>query len=283
MGYKMTIYRFKDILQKSRDIKKEVESNYDFTVTVKWVYYISKALLQPNKNFNGISIKDPVKPSGTHISRQIAKTDYLDMCKRVVKYVEKNHQIPNNVSYKTYKVNIRLFTYIVAYLLVHYVDDKQYKSKVNVNTKYFVKPTESPNKVLTYFKEKTGINLKYIDDFCDWCKNKVTYEFYFDDKKSNKEVIDSKAGNCTDLTQLGVNIAEGLGYEWKAIHVKCNQSGTGHIYPMFRKKGVNNGNWFIRDVACIADESRYCVWCEAGNGGAQIAVNPSWFTSNLRR
>ena len=76
-----------------------------------------------------------------------------------------------------------------------------------------------------------------------------------------------------------INMAEALGYEWKVYHVRCNQSGTGHVYGMFKR----DGDWFIRDIACIADESRYCVWCEAGNGGSLIATNPSWFLSNLRR
>ena len=76
-----------------------------------------------------------------------------------------------------------------------------------------------------------------------------------------------------------INMAAALGYEWKVYHVRCNQSGTGHVYGMFKR----DGDWFIRDIACIADESRYCVWCEAGNGGSLIAVTPNWFLENLRR
>lgn len=280
----MSVYSYKKIVDNARFIKRQVENEYDYTLTDNWVYYVCKALLKPHTDIKGIGIKTlRDKTAGTHISRQVKKDDYLDMCRRVVQYVENNRQIPATVKYGKYWVNIRLFNYICCYLLVHYDKEGRLKNQVNINSKYFVKPTEPSNKVLAYFKEKTGINLKYIDDFCDWCKNKVTYEFYFDDKKSNKEVIDSKAGNCTDLTQLAVNIGVGLGYEWKAIHVKCNQSGTGHIYPMFRKKGVNNGNWFIRDVACIASESRYCIWCEAESGGSLLDVNPSWFLESLHK
>ena len=80
-----------------------------------------------------------------------------------------------------------------------------------------------------------------------------------------------------------INIAEELDYEWKVIHTQCRQSGTGHVYGMFRKPNVNNGEWFIRDISCIADESRYCVWCEVPDGGYKLAENPSWFLENLRR
>ena len=83
---------------------------------------------------------------------------------------------------------------------------------------------------------------------------------------------------CT-LKQFLITRAEALGYKWEVYHVKCNKSGTGHVYGRFKK----SGDWFVRDIACIADESRYCVWCEAGNGGTLIAKNPVWFLQNLRR
>lgn len=279
----MTLYKYKDIVANARTIKKQVESDYDFTLTPNWVYYFCKALIKPKTDINGFGIAKPSKPTGDHISRQIKKADYLDMCKRIVAYVEKNKRIPNYVTYKNIRVNIRLWCYVSAYLLVHYVDDKALKTAVNVNSKYFIKPTENKNTVFTKWINTFKFTPKYIDDVCDYILKHFTYLFYYDDEKSNAEVISSKSGNCTDLLQMLVNMAEALGYEWKVYHVSCNQSGTGHVYGMFRKAGVNNGNWFIRDIACIADESRYCVWCEAGNGGSLIAVNPSWFLSNLRR
>ena len=277
----MSVYKYKDILAKAKGIKDSVEKNYDFIVTAKWSYYIAKALLQPNKDFNGIGFKEASKPNGTYISQYIPKKDYLDMCTRLVKYVEKNKQLPNNVAWRSYKVDIRLFTYIISYLLVHYDAEKKLKSKVNVSSKYFVKPTETTNVVYDYFVKQTGLKPKYLDDVCDWVRDKVTYQFYFDDQKSNKQVIDSKAGNCTDLLQFLVNMAKALGYDFEVIHTQCKQSGTGHVYGRFKKK--TSSEWIVRDIACIADESRYCVWCEVPNGGYLLSKNPSWFMENLNR
>jgi hypothetical protein len=79
---------------------------------------------------------------------------------------------------------------------------------------------------------------------------------------------------------MAVNMAKALGYEWEVIHTECRQSGTGHVYPRFRK----GGEWFTRDVACIADESTYCVWCDVEDGrGYLLAKNPSWLLENLNR
>lgn len=278
----MTLYTYKKIVANARTIKKQVENEYDYTLTDNWVYYLCKALIKPNKDVNGFGIAKPNKPSGDYISRGINKTNYLDMCNRVCKFVENNKKIPNYVTYKNIRVNIRLWCYITAYLLVHYVDDKGLKSVVNVNSKYFVKPTESKNAVFDYFVKKTGYTPKSIDDFCNYVLKHYTYEYYYDDRKSNKEVIDSRAGNCTDLSQLAVNMGEALGYEWEAIHTRCNVSGAGHIYTRFKRKGSSVG-WFTRDCACISDESRFCVWCDVNDGGSLIAKNPYWFLSNLHR
>ena len=272
-------YTYKTIVTKSKEIKKNVETDYKLGVTAKWSYYIAKAILTPNKDVKKFTFNKASHPTGTHLSRQITKDDYLNMAKRLVDYVERKRALPNYITYKSYKVRTRLYTYMFAKILVYYNQHGQLPKYVDINSKAFTKPTETGNEVYDYFVKKTGLKPKMIDDVCDWVKNKVEYEFYFDDHKSNKEVIDSKSGNCTDLLQFLINIAEALGYKWEVYHVKCNKSGTGHVYGRFKK----SGDWFVRDIACIADESRYCVWCEAGNGGTLIAKNPVWFLANLNR
>ena len=167
-----------------------------------------------------------------------------------------------------------------AKILVSYHKNNKLPDTVNVNNKAFTKPTETKNEVYNHWVDKFGFKPKYIDDVCDYILKHFTYQFYFDDHKSNKEVINTKSGNCTDLSQMLSNMAEALGYEWKCIHTQCRQSGTGHVYLKLRK----GGDWFVRDVACIADESRYCVWCDVDNGkGYKIAENPSWWMANRNR
>ena len=275
--------KYTDILQSAYAIKNSVEKEYELGKSPKWSYYFAKCILNGKKDIPDTKFYNAEKNTGNNLSRQVKQYLYTDMAKRFTSYVEKNHQLPNNIAIKDKKMRVTDYTYMFANILVYYSKNKKLPAYVDVNSKAFVKPTEPANEFLAYFEKTTGIDLTCIDDFCDWCRDEVTYEFYYDDHKSNKQVIDSKAGNCTDLAQVAVNIGEGLDYEWKAHHVQCNQSGTGHIYPLFRKAGVNGGNWFVRDVACISDESRYCIWCEAGNGGSLLAVNPYWFIQNLHR
>lgn len=281
----MTKITYKTIIAKAKEIRQNVDKNQELGVASIWSYYIAKTILNHKRDVEKVNVQPAVKSNGDYLSRQIYYTSYKDMAERLCGYVENNkeHRLPNYISYKTFKVKVSLYTLMFADILISYEKNGELPDKININSKDFVKETEPSNEVLAYFQKKTGLKLKYIDDFCDYIKAHYNYEFYFDDRKSNKQVIDSRAGNCTDLSQLAVNIAEGLGYEWKAIHTRCNRSGTGHIYPMFRKKGVNGGDWFIRDVACISDENRYCVWCKVGDGGSLIATNPQWFLQNKNR
>ena len=280
---KMAAYTYKKILEKAKECTTNVKENYKLGINSKWSYYFAKAVITPKKDIKKIEVNDAPNPTGTKISRTASKADYMDIAKRYVKYVEndKKHRLPNYVTYGNHKIRPRLATLVFAKILVSYSKNDKYPDTVNINSKAFTKPVETGNKVYDHFVEKTGYKPKNLDDVCNWVLKYVKYLFYFDDVKSNFEVIDSKSGNCTDLLQFLINMAEALGYDWEVIHTKCKQSGTGHVYGRFKKKGTSN--WFTRDIACIADESRYCIWCEVPNGGNLLAKNPNWFLANLRR
>jgi hypothetical protein len=276
----MTNYKWKDIIKQAQKCKKNVETEYRLGMNSRWAYYFSKAIMTVNTDVKKINFTETTKPIGNNISNQIYKKDYFDMCKRLIKYVETHKQMPNYITYKNYKVLPRLATYMFSRILVYYNKNGAFPKYANINSKCFTKPTETGNAVFDYWVKKFGFKPTCIDDVCDYIRDHFEYEFYFDDYKSNQQVIDSKAGNCVDLTQMAVNMAKALGYEWEVIHTECRQSGTGHVYPRFRK----GGEWFTRDVACIADESTYCVWCDVEDGrGYLLAKNPSWLLENLNR
>lgn len=273
------VYTYKTILAKAKDIKKGVEKEYTLVASTP-VYYIVKAILNHKKEVTKIEVKLAKSNDGDYFSRQIYKSTYLDMAKRLIRYVEQHNQLPNYITdNKGKKMKVSDYVYMFSRILVYYDEHGKLPSYANVTSKSFVKPTETGNTVFDYWVKKFGFKPTCIDDVCDYILKHFKYEFYFDDYKTNKQVIDSKAGNCTDLSQMVVNMAIAMGYEWEIIHTRCNQSGTGHVYPRFRKGGA----WFTRDVACMADESSYCIWCEVPNYGSLIAKTPNWWKQNLNR
>ena len=277
----MTEYTYKQVLGVAKACQANIKKEYKLGVTSKWSYFFAKAILQPNKVYNQFNYPASPQPHGDYLSRQISISDCLDCCKRLVKYVETNKRMPNYIAWKNFKISPALFTEVLSRVLIYLDTHKTLPKYANINSKVFKEETETTNTVYDYFVKKTGIKPKMLDDVCDWVIKKVNYQFYFDDQKSNKEVIDSRSGNCTDLLQFLVNMAIALGYDYEVIHTQCKVSGTGHVYGRFKKKGTND--WFVRDIACISDESRYCVWCEVPNKGNLLAKNPQWFLNNLNR
>ena len=276
----MSSITYETIIDVAWKIQLGIMKQHKLVESTKWDYYMAKAILQRHTAIKKINVNKATNiDKGNYFSRQIKRSVYLDMVTRLIAYTESHNTIPNTIRIGDKLMGVKDFTNMFSAILVYYSKHGELPKTVNVNSKAFVKPTEDKNTVFTKWVNTFKFTPEYIDDVCDYIRDHFNYQFYFDDQKSNNEVIETKSGNCTDLLQMLINMAEALGYEWKVYHVRCNQSGTGHVYGMFKR----DGDWFIRDIACIADESRYCVWCEAGNGGSLIAVTPNWFLENLRR
>lgn len=275
----MTNYSYATILKNAKTCKTSVEKKYTIGVSSKWAYYFAKSIVAPKKDIKKFTFNTASNPTGTNISRQIVKADYIDIAKRLIKYVETKRALPNYITYKSFKIRTRVYVYMFAKIVVYYGEHNQLPNYVSISSKAFTKPTETTDEVYNYFVKKTGKKFATIDDFLEYVKSHWHYEYYFDDKKSNKEVIDEKGGNCTDLTQMASHMAEAMGYEWKCIHVKCRQSGTGHVFNKFRKKG--SSSWFTRDIASVADGGAITsVWCE---NGYLLGENPQWWLANRNR
>ena len=276
----MTVMTYGDIVRKAKQIKQNVEKHYELGDSPKWSYYFAMTILNQKKNIPVKKFQIMKKNTGNNFSRQIKKADYVDMAKRFTKYVEYNKRLPNNIKCRDKLMRVTDYTYMFAWIVVFYDVKNKLPSVAPVNSKLFIKPTEPSNKVFDLWVKTFGFKPTCIDDACDYIRDHFNYEYYYDDHKSNAEVITDKAGNCTDLTQMLSNIADQLGYEWKCIHTQCRQSGAGHVYLKFRK----GGDWFTRDPACIADESDYCVWCDVDTGaGYELAENPYWWLENRNR
>ena len=279
----MTNYTYKQIVTNAKDCQKNVKKEYKTGRTSKWCYYYAKAILKPKTDIKKINFADAPSPKGTSISRQIKQSDYKNICKDLINFVEnpKYKRLPNYVLYGKYQLTPHLLTEFLSRILVWYDKNGRLPSEANINSKIFSKPVETGNVVYDYFVKKTGKRFTTLDDLLTYVKAYFTYLKYFDDYKSNKQVTDSKSGNCVDLLQWLMNMTKAMGYQSRCIHVKCTVSGTGHVFGEFKHSKHTGGKWIRRDIAAVADgENIKSIWC--GNGNVQ-AVNPSWFMSNLNR
>ena len=281
----MASVTYKKIVSKANSIKKNVEKNYKLGENGVWAYYIAKAILSPAKDITIISVNSAPKQSGDYVSRQANKSQYVDMAKRLVKYVEKNNQLPNYITLENKKIKVNDYVYMFARVLVYYNSHGQYPYYANINSKAFTKPSESQNAVYSYFVKVFGSFGDTIDGALKKIQSKG-YGYYYDDVYSNSQSIDRiKAGkgvNCTDSCQVFYNIVlelikKGKYKKVECLHIKC-QGGDGHVRLRITDK---NGNYFYRDPAAVLDgEGITSNWC---SNGSLLAVNPSWFMQNLNR
>ena len=275
----MSTYTYKTILKQAQTCHKNVSKKHKTGMWSWWGYYFAKALLNPKKDVTVIKI-DNTDSKGDYFSQLIGQGKYLSCAKYLTEYCEKHHKMPKNIPYNGKHINNRLFTYLMAKGLIAYNELGKYKTSLNLNSKVFTAPTETGNVVYDYFVKKTGKKPKTLDDILEYVCNYFHYQGYYDDQKSNKQVMDTKAGNCVDLLQWLMNMTEPLGYDSKCIHVQCRTSGTGHVFGKFRHKKNTDGKWVTRDPAAVCQNSIHNVWCE---NGYLLAENPDWFLSNKNR
>lgn len=283
----MSVYTYKQILSRAKTCKKNVRSKYLLGITSKWSYYFAKSILNPKEDITRIDFVKAPNAKQDIIGRQAIKSEYMGLVETYVEFVESHNRLPNYIEYKGLKVAPRLFTYVLAKILVNYNEDGKFQNKVNINHKVFVKPTETTNGVLAYFIKKFG-KVSTIDEALGKVDGKG-YGHYYDDHKSNKQTIDAMANNtnlddpnCVDSSHVFYNVGKGLDYDVHCIHVKC-KGGDGHVRLKLRHKKHTNNQWIYRDPACVISDNGKGVGCNWCMDGAVIATDPSWFMENLNR
>jgi hypothetical protein len=281
---------YSKIIKQAKTYVNNVEKKYALGGTTKWAYYFAKSILNPKKNIKSIAFDEAPNPSGTHISRDIYKSSYIDMAERLVKFVESKGNLPNNIRYTTksnkeYLVTTRVYTLLFAKILVYYDKNGKFPQPVNITSKAFKKPDEPSNEVFAYFEKVFG-KIDCIDDALDYMGRYGTYGYYYDDVYSNKQSIDrmrnGQGVNCTDSLQVLWNLMQefikrGKYKKCTVLHVLCS-GGDGHVRMSIT---ANDGSVFYRDSACTLENGTYCNWCTSGY--TLLATDPYWFMQNVNR
>ena len=285
-----------NIFKMARDFRAHVENYhkvpYRFTYggveffTMEMQDIMTYCLLNLTQNCNVGNTGWCKDANGDTIDEKIYKDDYLDQAQRVHNYVLQHNQMPNYVTTKNShkRVNIDLYSYCVAKILVFYQDNKQLPNYCVYNSNYLSSQSSSGNKsysqeILEYFESKFG-KVTTIDGALGKIRGRG-YGYYYNNAYSNKKSIDrmnwSQGVNCTDSAQVFWHIGKALGYDVRAIHVMC-RGGDGHVRLQFYKPEYG---WFNRDPAAVLDgECVDCIWC---SNGTYLATNPQWFMNDVNK
>ena len=125
----------KKILLEASEVKLFVEKNKKLPTYAtidnskfnpsQYCYLFAKQVSDINiQGIDKIVVKEPSKSVGDKINNKIVKNQYIDMAKRVAKYIETNKQAPNYVTIKNLRVSYELYTFCFSKILAYYNKNK---------------------------------------------------------------------------------------------------------------------------------------------------------------
>lgn len=140
----MSNIKWNTLINQANTVIDNVKKDNKIGVSGKWGYYFAKGILNPKKDITKITIEAAKNSNGTSISRDIYMSSYKDMATRLVKYVEENHQLPNNVRFttksnKNYYFAVSSYTYFFATILSYFDKNKKLPQPAHMDTKVFKK------------------------------------------------------------------------------------------------------------------------------------------------
>ena len=134
-------YTFEQILAQAKKCKTSVEKDKKTGINQRWSYYIANAILTPHKNIPKNSDMSTSKgnapnPRGDAFNNvKIYKADYLDVAKRIIAFVKKNHKLPSYAGWNGKKIRVRDYLYNLSKILVWYdANKKTYPAYNTLNT-----------------------------------------------------------------------------------------------------------------------------------------------------
>ena len=276
-----------DYFKKNKTYPKSVKvKGVDYTIQQSTL--LMSLVVATNKGtVSVIRVGGASSPNGDRCNREVNKTTYQDMCKRLNQYITQNGKLPNYVTIDgKQKCSIILFMLQLSKIISYMKDNGSYPSKILINSNDLIKPQPKPQKsrsekILDEFEKYFG-TCKYIDDALSKIQGRG-YKFYFSDgynmSETIKRVYNRQGANCYDIAEvlyhlaLGMNTKYGRNYQVQYLDVWCPVSGYDHI--RIRLKNGSQGEWFYRDGACVLNGGDVTSnWC--GTSDNILEVNPSW-------
>lgn len=205
----------------------------------------------------------------------VTKAQFEDMINRVLEYVLKTGTIPSVVfiepgkeNYITFKTCSDMFDRWTTY---------KTKNGILPSIVYFKK--QVPVRKVGPIQGKLEVFLGEFNSFTEYY-NKIKgrgYGYYYNDVKTRDQAIEAlwqKTGlNCTDITQISVDLAKEMGYQTRYVKVQCTSGG--HIRMQIFGKEFTS--WTRVDpAAALSVGSQFdigTVWCD--NTTAKV-VNEKW-------
>ncbi|MPL62989.1 hypothetical protein SDC9_08609 [bioreactor metagenome] len=157
----------KNIMSAATELKKYVEKNGKLPdyITLngekismsEFLYLLSKSIINLNGGSNSDittkDIKNPSYPNGGSTSGKLYKSNYIDLAKRIVSFVDLNNQAPNYGSSSIGKIQFQTIVYGFAKIVDYYKSNNVMPNYVSFDKKI----STNLNKLVPNYNGKNGI------------------------------------------------------------------------------------------------------------------------------
>ena len=130
-------YTYNKILEKAKEVVKNVEKEHKLGMGDTWGYYFAEALLTPKKNIKRFTFTNAPKPKGDYINTKVTRSEYKQLAKDLIAFVKKKKRMRNYLDYKGQRIRARLYVYLLAKAIITNA------SKIKINYKIFYTESKS--------------------------------------------------------------------------------------------------------------------------------------------
>lgn len=276
------IVKWKDIVKYSKENKKYVEENQKGKNLPglnagETLYVMARAVKYPGKDvtINGPYVTCP-DCTGTGIYQNLEKDEYLKVANKVLIWFKTNVKAPNYISWGKEKISVRLANF-AFYKIIAFYDNNNNKLP---NTCWFANAVfntkiSGKDGLIAKLEKMSGIKINDYKTLYHVIYVLFRYVFYYEDKKTQAQVLSSGEGNCVDLNQILYYALLEL-YSKEVVQivrgvVQCSDGQYGHVWCRLKV----NGKWINLDASAAAKNKPIgSVICASVISVTNI--NPAW-------
>jgi hypothetical protein len=219
-------------------------------------------------------------------SGNLSQAEYLDFAQRILDYMDDNQEAPAYGLISLGKISFQSQVYLYSRILNSYRTSSTLPPVSNTigswlsilynipsgYTQYCVPTANCQSNDARIIALANNISINAFSNYdkavliYNWVRNNTEYEFYLNTSKGAVGTMNSRGGNCVDLTHLLVALCRASGLPARYVYGNCYFTTSGIWYGHVWANIYVNNQW---------------IWADASNNRNEFGVINNWNTGSF--